>query len=226
MAIDYEAKEWADGSGGGTPIMASDLNRIENGIADSALGVDTLNKRLVTYLVAQDGDTAQTDIYGDTITGPCLVLDLAERATYYLPGADDESQDRVLIVSGSDVDAIRDSVSRTQLDLTPNTSLANYSTYTNCSVRDGDSVTLQCSIVLSESTNWNSDELLLFTLPDGARPSATRNLYRMCLCSCSGSLARLRGIRIGTDGRVTFLNQSGGTSDVVTVVIPGITFLL
>lgn len=109
MAIGYEAQEWKDGAEGGTPIDAAALNRIESGIAQTALVTDELaEKRLQTYMVAKDGETATQDIYGDAIAGPCLVLDLAERATWYVPA----TGDRTLITSGSQIDSLRDSLSR------------------------------------------------------------------------------------------------------------------
>ncbi|MFF2026561.1 hypothetical protein [Rhodococcus koreensis] len=35
----FEKKVWADGQGGGTPITAEELNRIETGIDDAHTGV-------------------------------------------------------------------------------------------------------------------------------------------------------------------------------------------
>ena len=117
-AIDYESLEWKDDAAGGTPIEAAALNRMEQGIADACAGVDQLRtKRLPTYLVAQDGDTATQDLYLETILGPCLILDLAERATYYDNGEDGEGHERTLITSGSDIDDLRDSLSRAILAL-------------------------------------------------------------------------------------------------------------
>lgn len=111
-AIDYDSLEWKDDAAGGTPIEAAALNRMEQGIADACAGVDQLRtKRLPTYLVAQDGDTATQDLYLETILGPCLILDLAERATYYDNGEDGEGHERSLITSGADIDALRDSLS-------------------------------------------------------------------------------------------------------------------
>lgn len=114
--IGYEALEWKDDAAGGTPIEAAALNRMEGGTSDACEGVDELRtRRLPTYLVAQDGETATQDVYSDPILGPCLILDLAERATWYENGEDGEAHQRTLITSGSDVDEIRDSVSRVTL---------------------------------------------------------------------------------------------------------------
>lgn len=114
-AIDYESLEWKDDASGGTPIDAAALNRMEGGIADACAGVDELRtRRLPTYVVAQDGDTATQDVYMDDILGPCLVLDLATRTTYYESGGDEDGH-RKELVSGADVDELRDSVSRTRI---------------------------------------------------------------------------------------------------------------
>lgn len=110
-AIDYESLEWKDDAAGGTPIEAAALNRMEQGIADACAGVDQLRtKRLPTYVVAQDGDTATQDVYTEDILGPCLILDLATRTTYYETGGDEEGH-RKAITSGDDIDELRDSLS-------------------------------------------------------------------------------------------------------------------
>ena len=111
-AIGYESLEWKDDASGGTPIEAAALNRMEGGIADACAGVDELRtRRLPTYVVAQDGDTATQDVYSDDILGPCLILDLATRTTYYETGGDEDGH-RKALVSGADVDELRDSVSQ------------------------------------------------------------------------------------------------------------------
>ena len=113
-AIDYESLEWKDDAAGGTPIEAAALNRMEQGIADACAGVDELRtKRLPTYVVAQDGDTATQDVYMEDILGPCLILDLATRTTYYETGGDDDGH-RKAITSGADIDDLRDSLSQQQ----------------------------------------------------------------------------------------------------------------
>lgn len=40
--VSFTKKTWADGSSGGTPITASELNRMEQGIKDCADGVNNL----------------------------------------------------------------------------------------------------------------------------------------------------------------------------------------
>lgn len=112
--IAYEpTKEWQDFQTGGTRIDAADLNNMENGISDACNAVDELRtKRLPTYLVAQDGDTATQDVYAEPILGPCLILDLATRTTYYESGGDEDGH-RKAITSGDDIDDLRDSLSRT-----------------------------------------------------------------------------------------------------------------
>lgn len=113
-AIGYEvSQEWQDYQTGGTRIDAADLNHIEQGISDACDAVDGMRtKRLVTYMVAQEGATATQDVYQEPILGPCLILDLAERATYYDNGEDGEAHERNLITSGADIDDLRDSISR------------------------------------------------------------------------------------------------------------------
>ena len=114
--IGYEAsQEWKDFQTGGTRIDAADLNHIEKGVSDACAAIDEMRtKRLVTYMVAQDGDTATQDLYQEPILGPCLILDLAERATYYDDGEDGEPHERVLITSGAQIDADREYISQTQ----------------------------------------------------------------------------------------------------------------
>lgn len=111
--IAYESKEWQPYNTGGTIVRSVDLNRMEQGISDACAAVDELRtKRLPTYLVAKDGDTATQDLYLEPILGPCLILDLAERATYYDNGEDADGHERYVITSGADIDALRDSLSR------------------------------------------------------------------------------------------------------------------
>ena len=111
--IAYEpTKEWADYQTGGTRIDAADLNNMEGGIADACAAVDQLRtKRLPTYLVAQDGDTATQDVYQEAILGPCLIVDLATATTYYDNGEDGEGHERTKLTSGADIDDLRDSLS-------------------------------------------------------------------------------------------------------------------
>lgn len=110
--IAYEpTKEWADFQTGGTRIDAADLNNMEKGIADACAAADELRtRRLPTYVVLEGGDAATQDAYAEPILGPCLILDLATRTTYYESGGDEEGH-RKAITSGADIDAIRDSLS-------------------------------------------------------------------------------------------------------------------
>lgn len=112
--IAYEpTKEWQDFQTGGTRIDAADLNNMENGISNACNAVDELRtKRLPTYLVAQDGDTATQDVYQDAILGPCLIVDLATATTYYDNGEDGETHERTKLTSGADIDDLRDSLSQ------------------------------------------------------------------------------------------------------------------
>lgn len=110
--IGYEStKEWQDYQTGGTRIDAADLNNMEQGIADACAAAGELRtKRLPTYVVLEGGDTATQDAYAEPILGPCLILDLATRTTYYESGGDEEGH-RKAITSGADIDALRDSLS-------------------------------------------------------------------------------------------------------------------
>lgn len=112
--IAYEpTKEWQDFQTGGTRIDAVDLNNMEQGISDACAAVDELRtKRLPTYLVAQDGDTATQDVYQEAILGPCLIVDLSTATTYYDNGEDGETHERTKLTSGADIDDLRDSLSQ------------------------------------------------------------------------------------------------------------------
>lgn len=128
----------------------------------------------------------------------------------------------------NEVDSLRDSVSRVGFSVEANTGLANYSAFTNSSFVHSGMVTLQMSIILSTPTDWNSDELRLFTLPSVARPNTEKTLQRMCFVvrGSTGANVSMRGIRIKTNGDVMFMNLDGGTQDVQVVVIPGVSYSL
>lgn len=163
--VNFTPKTWKDGSSGGTPITAAELNRMEKGIEDCATACNDLG----------------------------------------------------------------DSISPTRVELSPNTNLANYSAYTDLSYMVAGLVFLQGAIVLSTDTDFTSNELRLFTLPEAARPSKYRTLSRQLFCVCgSTGMVRMRGIRIDPDGNVNFINSSSGegTNDVRIFLIPGICFSL
>ena len=115
--IGYEAPtEYKPYQTGGTLVRASELNAMNGGIVDACAAADDLRtKRLPTYVVAQDGDTATQDVYTEDILGPCLILDLATRTTYYETGGDEEGH-RKAITSGTDIDELRDSLSRVAVE--------------------------------------------------------------------------------------------------------------
>ena len=107
----YEPTEWADFESGNTPITAAALNNMEGGIADAVAGVNTLDtKRLQTYRVAENGDTATQDVNGDAIIGPCLIFDESITGTYYEPSSG--AGDRKLVTSADQIKALQDSVSQ------------------------------------------------------------------------------------------------------------------
>lgn len=115
------------------------------------------------------------------------------------------------------------------VSLTPNTALGNYSSYVNSSVYIGNGVVLlQCGIILDAATDWNSDELTLFTIGDAdMRPKTDRVLQRMCTAYCdNGAHSYSRGITVETSGRVRFRNLSTGTPAVNAVIISGVAYRL
>ena len=61
----YTPTAWKDGSSGGTPITAAELNRIETGIS-------TLYQDLPTFVIATKDAT--TDVNGNQITTPCRLI--------------------------------------------------------------------------------------------------------------------------------------------------------
>lgn len=108
---------------------------------------------------------------------------------------------------------------------TPNTDIPNYSNFASSIRRIGQAVWLQCTIILSTGTAWNSDELTLFTLPEEARPTATRYLPRTLLAITSGGAETYtRGIRVYPDGRMRAVNLKAGTADVMVWTVPGIVY--
>ena len=50
--VSFTKKTWADGSSGGTPITAAELNRMEQGIKDCADGVNELGDSISPVFVA------------------------------------------------------------------------------------------------------------------------------------------------------------------------------
>ena len=197
--IGYEGKEWKSYQTGGTLVRAADLNNIENGIVEACAGVDELRtKRLPTYVVAQDGDTATQDVYSEDILGPCLILDLATRTTYYETGGE-EGGHRKALVSGDEIDDIRDSVSRSSAECLMSSDVTGYAT----AYRVGDIVT-----VLSKASSAAlSEGELLYTLPEGFRPVVDT----WCLCNIIGASSRrgVANIVANADGRVVLMSVSG-----------------
>lgn len=195
--IAYSPTDWKDDAAGGTPITAAELNRMETGISDACAGVDRLvGKRLQTFLVASDGSTATQDIYSESIVGPCLVLDLALRATYYVPA----DGDRVLLTSGSDIDTLRDSVS--QIKTETETLEISYGKVRKI----GNVVFFDISRNVDFSLgSW--EQYKLGTLPAGFRPSSGVTLPLTCYTAGNSTLV----VSIGTDGSVCMQNASSKT---------------
>lgn len=107
----------------------------------------------------------------------------------------------------------------------PNTSIPNYRTYASSSLRIGPFVVLQCAILLSADTDWESEELTLFTVSEEGRPAATRYMPRTLLTMCdNGANVYTRGIRVYPDGRVCAVNLTSGTPSVRVFAIDGIAY--
>ena len=111
------------------------------------------------------------------------------------------------------------------MSFTPNRALASFSSFINNSYRIGDTITIQCAIVLSSDTNWQSGELKLFDLPDGCTPRQDITRNRQLVTFSSDGRSYLRSLKIGSDGSAYFV-QSGTTQDVRYVLIPGISYTL
>ena len=56
--VSFTKKTWADGSSGGTPITAAELNRMEQGIKDCADGVNGLGDSISPVFVAASSQSA------------------------------------------------------------------------------------------------------------------------------------------------------------------------
>lgn len=210
MAISYEANEWKDGESGGTPITAARLNSMEAGILAACDGVDSVDSSISTL---QSGLSTANGNISTLQSG----LSTANSNISSL-------QSTVGNIDSQISSAVESALTPTSVSLSPNTSLLNYSSYTNSSVKIGNLLILQASIILSTSTNWTSDELRLFTIgTSSAIPSAERTIYRMCIvASDAGDACSIRGLRVDTSGRVYFVNNSTGTSGINIVIIPGI----
>ena len=109
------------------------------------------------------------------------------------------------------------------ITLTPNEQLMNDSGHAQKCYRVGGLVVLQCAVMLSPSNNWVSDELTLFTLPEGCRPSETIYIPRMLNIQATGGYM-MRGIRVYPDGRIRFVNLTQGTDGVMAASLNGIMF--
>ena len=107
-----------------------------------------------------------------------------------------------------------------------NTSFPNYSTYTNHTVVvSQDLILLNCSIILNASTAFtNSQEMLMFTLPQGYRPFTDMFFFRSAITSNAGQMQYLNRLNVYADGRITFVSSANQT--VGGVYVPGIPIAL
>lgn len=111
------------------------------------------------------------------------------------------------------------------VDITPNTSLANYASYYNASVRVGNIVIVQFVVNFDKATDWGSTELRLATINSTAdRPSANRTVESMLTCYVNvGNMPVRHGIRFGSNGAITMLRDYD-TKGVMQVAINGIAY--
>lgn len=91
--------------------------------------------------------------------------------------------------------------------------LVNYSSYTNSSYRYGDLLVLSASVALSKATNWSSENALVLTVSEDARPPADRSMQFSAAFCVEGGGVFFRTATLGTNGQVRV-----GTSGVDSVV--------
>ena len=205
--IAYEGKEWKSYQTGGTLIRATDLNNMERGISDACNGVDELRtKRLPTYVVAQDGDTATQDVYAEPILGQCLILDLATRTTYYETGGDEDGH-RKAITSGDDIDDLRDSLS--QLEDSGWVDAPHGARYRR---KNG------VLYIEFKGDTVDAGDQLLFTLPEGFRPDRNQDAFPAAVVSESSVGRGYVGVYRSGEVRSNFA-KAGYLWTAVTLVL-------
>ena len=77
-AVSFAKKTWKDGSGGGTPITAAELNRLEQGVADLTAAVTALRDS-VSQCVQAPGASLPTIGYSKAHAN--FVINIPERFT-------------------------------------------------------------------------------------------------------------------------------------------------
>lgn len=113
--------------------------------------------------------------------------------------------------------------------MTPNRTLANFSAYTNSSVRVGNLLLLNATLVLSAPTDWSMEEMTLFTLEQACRPEEERLLLRRLIAICgsgTGAYPVTRGLKVKPNGAVNYYWPSGETQDVSSFLLQGVAVLL
>lgn len=78
MPETFTPKTWVDGTGGGTPIIATELNRIETGIESmddrgAALELGILTPTTVAYAASVSIDATSGSLFRITATGPVTI---------------------------------------------------------------------------------------------------------------------------------------------------------
>lgn len=64
-AVSFAKKTWKDGSGGGTPVTAAELNRLEQGVADLTAAVNALRDSVSRNLILQGTTISDVTIDAD-----------------------------------------------------------------------------------------------------------------------------------------------------------------
>lgn len=73
-AVSFAKKTWKDGSGGGTPITAAELNRLEQGVADLTAAVNALRDSVGQPVTVEVGDALIGDQgYFSLLTVPAFM---------------------------------------------------------------------------------------------------------------------------------------------------------
>ena len=112
-------------------------------------------------------------------------------------------------------------LSRRAFSVSANSAIANFSASTANCCAVGNCAFINFKIILSKSTDFSSDSLLLFTLPEGSRPSGTVTLYRAVECvHYSGAVTAndYVGLTISPDGRARA--DMAGRSAVGMISVP------
>lgn len=112
-----------------------------------------------------------------------------------------------------------------RVSFTPNSSLLNYSTYTESCYKMGNLVVLQFSIVLSKATDWNVNSIKIGTIESSCRPKSDKTMLGMAFILKSGNLSIRASVEVDTSGGV-YMKKSSAVSDVLSFVVHGIGYVI